>query len=205
MIHFSSQTIRHNKSPPQSHLALRKYSPTKSYQLCYLKATTVGLSIATTYGNVQNFVWLPWQSFKSWTLISWGPFVTIIRLLGGILNYWCITIGWRLGLLPIWAIRIVSADGLASLGARTSSDTMMACNLAFHKPITYDQSDHQRTAQISKYLFFWNPNTSSFSAKDLRYHLPCWKILFLACVQQWHQGRGFSLSGWGVGMGYDNQ
>ena len=36
---------------------------------------TVGLSVATMYGNVQNFVWLPWQPFKSRNLISWGLFV----------------------------------------------------------------------------------------------------------------------------------
>ena len=37
---------------------------------------TVGLSVATMYGNVKIFVWLPWQPFKSRTLISWGLFVT---------------------------------------------------------------------------------------------------------------------------------
>ena len=79
MICFSSHTIRRTKSPPQSHLALRKYSSMKSYQLCYLKAMTVGLSVATMYGNVQNFVWLPWQPFKSRNLISWGLFVTTTR------------------------------------------------------------------------------------------------------------------------------
>ena len=31
------------------------------------------------YGNVQNVVWLPWQPFKSRTLISWGLFVTTTR------------------------------------------------------------------------------------------------------------------------------
>ena len=40
---------------------------------------TVGLSVATMYGNVQNVVWLPWQPFKSRTLISWGLFVTTTR------------------------------------------------------------------------------------------------------------------------------
>ena len=40
---------------------------------------TVGLSVATMYVNVQNFVWLPWQPFKSRTLISWGLFVTTTR------------------------------------------------------------------------------------------------------------------------------
>ena len=40
---------------------------------------TVGLSVATMYGNVQNFVWLPWQPFKSRHLISWGLFVTTTR------------------------------------------------------------------------------------------------------------------------------
>ena len=64
MIRFSSHTIRRTKSPLQSHLALRKYSSTKSY---YLNAMTVGLSVATMYGNVQNVVWLPWQPFKSRT------------------------------------------------------------------------------------------------------------------------------------------
>ena len=40
---------------------------------------TIGLSVATMYGNVQNAVWLPWQPFKSRTLISWGLFVTTTR------------------------------------------------------------------------------------------------------------------------------
>ena len=31
------------------------------------------------YVNVHNFVWLPWQPFKSRTLISWGLFVTTTR------------------------------------------------------------------------------------------------------------------------------
>ena len=35
----------------------------------------VGLSVATMHGNVQNFVWLAWQQFKSRTLIRWGLFV----------------------------------------------------------------------------------------------------------------------------------
>ena len=40
---------------------------------------TVGLSVATMCGNVQNSVWLPWQPFKSRTLISRGLFVTTTR------------------------------------------------------------------------------------------------------------------------------
>ena len=78
-IRFSSHTIRSSKSTPQSHLALRKYSSTKSHLLCYSKAMPFGLSVATIYGNVQNFVWLPWQPFKSRTLISWRLFVTTTR------------------------------------------------------------------------------------------------------------------------------
>ena len=64
MICFSPNTIQPTKSPPQGHLALRKDITTKSYWLCYLKAKTVGLSVATMYRNVQHFVWLPWQPFK---------------------------------------------------------------------------------------------------------------------------------------------
>ena len=88
VIRFSSHTIQRTKSPPQSHLALRKYSSTKSYYLCYLKAMAVGLSVATMCGNVHNFVWLPWQPFKARTSISWGLFVTTSR----IPNYCCITL-----------------------------------------------------------------------------------------------------------------
>ena len=40
--------------------------------MCCLKAMTVGLSVATMYDTVQNFVWLPWQPFKSHTSFSWG-------------------------------------------------------------------------------------------------------------------------------------
>ena len=79
VIRFSSHTIRRTKSPPQSNLALRKYSSTKSYLLFYLKATPVGLSVATMYGNVQNCVWLSWQPFKSRSLNSWWLFVTTLR------------------------------------------------------------------------------------------------------------------------------
>ena len=39
----------------------------------------VGLSVATMYYTVHNFVWLLWQPFKSHTLISWGLCVTITR------------------------------------------------------------------------------------------------------------------------------
>ena len=76
VIRFSSHTIRRTKWPPQSHLALRKYDSTKSYYLCDLKAMIVKLSFATMRGNIQNFVWLPRQTFKSRTFICWGLFVT---------------------------------------------------------------------------------------------------------------------------------
>ena len=56
VIRFSSNVTRHTKSPPQSHLVLRKYSSTRSCLMCYLKALTVGLSIATMYGNVHIFL-----------------------------------------------------------------------------------------------------------------------------------------------------
>ena len=76
---FSPNTIRCTKLPPQSHPALRKYSSTKSYSMCDLKARPVELSAATMYDTIYNFVWLPWQPFKSRTLISWGLFVTTTR------------------------------------------------------------------------------------------------------------------------------
>ena len=68
---------------------------------------TVGLSVATMYGNVQNVVWLPWQPFKSRTLISWGLFV----ILAGIPNYWCITI-------CVGNLTIIGSDKALSPGRR---------------------------------------------------------------------------------------
>ena len=79
VICFSPNTVWRAKSPPQSHLALRKCSSTKSSYMCSLKAMTVGLSVATMFDTVHVFVWLPWQPFKSRTLISWGLFVTTTR------------------------------------------------------------------------------------------------------------------------------
>ena len=76
---FSANTTRHTKSPPQSHLALKKCSSTKSCWMFYSKVMTVGLSVATIYDVIPSFVWLPWQPFKSRTLISWGLFVTTTR------------------------------------------------------------------------------------------------------------------------------
>ena len=58
---------------------LEKYHSTKSYQIYYLKAITAGLSVATMYYAVHNFVRLPWQPFKSHSLISWGLLVTTTR------------------------------------------------------------------------------------------------------------------------------
>ena len=69
------QTPSNAPSHHRKTIFLRQYSSTKSYWIYHLKATTIGLSVATMYDTIHNFVWLPWQPFTSRTLTSWGLFV----------------------------------------------------------------------------------------------------------------------------------
>ena len=95
--------------------ALIECSTTKSYLLCYLKAVTVGLSVATMYDNDHSFHWLPWETFKSRTLISWRLFVASTRRTTELLVHGHIVRDpWVCFLLFCWVI-LPAIDGFAQL------------------------------------------------------------------------------------------